>query len=118
MTDRRDEFEGEKGQTEDLSPELHNSEQEDEQDQAQTLAGESLGDVDSEEFGLDDSDKVPTGEEGDDVQDLVDHMRQMVSSGLIDNSAYAGEPVDDDNDGLYLPSVDSDGPPEVRGDGE
>jgi hypothetical protein len=118
MTDRRDEFEGEKGQTEDLSPELHNSEQDDEQDQAQTLASESLGDVDSEEFGLDDTDKVPTGEEGDDVQDLVDHMRQMVSSGRIDNSAYAGEPNDDDNDDLYLPSVQPDDPAAVGSDGE
>jgi hypothetical protein len=108
MTDRRDEFDGENGQTEDISPELHNSEQDDEQDQAQTLSGEMLGDIDSEEFGLDDADKVPTGQEGDDVPDLVDHMRQMVSSGLIDNSAYAGEPNDDDNEGMYLPAVDPD----------
>jgi hypothetical protein len=119
MTDRRDEFEGEKAQTEDLAPELHNSEQDDdEQDQAQTLSGEMSGDIDSEGFGLDDADKVPTGEEGDDVQDLVDHMQQMVTSGLIDNSAFAGEPNDDDNEGLFMPAVDPDEEGGGRSDAE
>ena len=117
MTDRRDELAGENRQTEDIAPELLNSEQDDEEYQAQTLAAEVLGGG-SEEFGLGDTEKVPTGEEGDDVQDLVDHMRQMVSSGRIDNSAYAGEPNDDDNDDLYLPNVQPDDPAAVGSDGE
>ncbi len=34
----------------------------------------------------------------DDEQDLVDHMNQMEKSGMIDNSAYRGEPMMDDNE--------------------
>jgi hypothetical protein len=107
MADNPDDVAGENQQTEALAPELHNSEQDDEQDQAQTLADEALSGS-SDQFGLDDTEKVPAGGEGDDVQDIVDHMRQMVSSGRIDNSAYAGESNDDDNEGLFLPSVEAD----------
>lgn len=109
MTDRRDDVAGENRQTEDIAPELHNSEQDDEQSQAQTLAAEELADA-SEEFGLGDTEKVSTGDEGDDVQDLVDHMHQMVTSGRIDNSAYAGEPNDDDNEDRYMPAIEPDDP--------
>ena len=117
MSDRPNKFEGEDEQTNDLAPELHNAEQDDAQYQTQTLANEALG-RSSDDFGLDDTEKVPTGEEGDDVQDIVDHMRQMVSSGRIDNSAYAGEPNDDDNDDLYLPAIEPDDPGAVGSDGE
>lgn len=117
MANERDEFAGEHQQTQDIAPELSNTEQEDEQFQAQTLADEALsGSADA--FGLDDTEKVSTGEEGDDVQDLVDHMRQMVSSGRIDNSAFAGEPNHDDNDDLYLPAVEPSGPGASGSDGE
>lgn len=92
-------FRGEDGQTEELAPENQNSEQDDEDSQAQTLADEAMG-RSSDDFGLDDSEKVPTGEEGDDVEDLVDHMNQMVRSGRIDNSAYRGERNDDDEEDL------------------
>ena len=34
------------------------------------------------------------------VQDLVDHMRQMDSSGRIDMSAFRGERNDDDEEGM------------------
>ncbi|MEW9853935.1 hypothetical protein [Novosphingobium sp. M1R2S20] len=123
MTDRPRDFEGEDRQTNDIAPEVHNSEQEDEEFQAQTLAGERLKEG-ADDYGLQDSEKVATGEEGDDVQDSVDHMRQMVSSGRIDNSAYAGEPNDDDNDDTFLPAVqpqerattESDGAPRLRKD--
>lgn len=35
----------------------------------------------------------------DDVPDLVDTMNAMIRSGRIDNGAYAGEPVMDDEEG-------------------
>jgi hypothetical protein len=117
VAEERNEVAGEKQQTLDIAPELANSEQDDEQYQAQTLADEALSGA-SDEFALEDSEKVSTGEDGDDVQDLVDHMRQMVSSGRIDNSAYAGEPNHDDNDDLYLPAVEPDALGAVGSDGE
>ncbi|WP_240320869.1 hypothetical protein [Sphingomonas crusticola] len=42
-----------------------------------------------------------------DVPDLVDTMNQMVSSGRIDNGAFAGEPMMDDEED-YLGQTDSD----------
>jgi hypothetical protein len=77
----------------DEAPEAHNREQDDEELQAQTVAeaarrGRTLGD----------SDKPKSGDTNDDVQDLVDHMRQMERSGRIDMDAYRGERSDDDED--------------------
>ncbi len=43
----------------------------------------------------------------DDVPDLVDKMNEMVRSGHIDNGAFAGEPMHDDEEG-YLGETDSD----------
>jgi hypothetical protein len=117
MTDKPNSFDGEERQITDAAPELHNSEQDDEEQQAQTLADEALGRSPGEPE-LEDSEKVPTGEESDDVQDIVDHMHQMVTSGRIDNSAYAGEPNHDDNDDLYLPDVQPGDPAAVGSDGE
>ena len=37
----------------------------------------------------------------DDTPDLVDTMNQMVSSGRIDNSAFAGEPMHDDEEDVH-----------------
>ena len=85
-------------QTADLAPEAHNSEQDDEGSQAQTVADEALrggGET------LSDSEKVPGGDPGDGTPDLVDHMNQMASSGRIDMSAFRGERSDDDEEGLY-----------------
>ena len=83
-----------------LPPETVNPEQEDESTQAQTVADEALnratsgvGDIESE--------KVKTGDESDGVQDLVDHMKQMETSGRIDMSAFAGERNDDEEEGRY-----------------
>lgn len=48
-----------------------------------------------------DSEKVATSGVSvvpEDEQDLVDHMNQMVNSGTIDNSAFAGERNDDDEE--------------------
>lgn len=82
----------------DEAPELRNTEQEDEDAQAQTLA-EAL--YRGGEPAPDASEKVPTGTEADEAQDLVDHMHQMETSGLIDMSAFAGERNDDEEEGRY-----------------
>jgi hypothetical protein len=78
----------------DLAPEAHNSEQDDEQEQAHFVAEQALalrkGDPTA---------SVKVG--GGDVQDLVDHMRDMESSGRIDMGAYEGEENMDDNEDKY-----------------
>lgn len=84
----------------DLAPELAGDEQEEEGAQAQTIADEAL-DRATSVFGLEDSEKASTGDEKDDVQDLVDHMHQMETSGMIDMSAYRGERNDDEEEGRY-----------------
>ncbi len=84
----------------DPPPETVNLSQEDEPEQAQTVADEELH-AQGQEIGLSDSDKVGTGEVDDDVPDLVDKMREMVASGRIDMGAFRGERNDDDEeDGL------------------
>ncbi|WP_447760948.1 hypothetical protein [Sphingopyxis panaciterrae] len=76
------------------APEALNREQDDEEAQAQTVAEAAR-----HERRLEDSDKPKGQGEGDDAQDLVDHMRQMERSGRIDMDAYRGERSDDDEDG-------------------
>lgn len=75
------------------APEAHNREQDDEEAQAQSVAEAARHDRPQE-----DSDKVSSGDDSDDVQDLVDHMNQMERSGVIDMDAYRGERSDDDED--------------------
>ena len=82
----------------DIAPELDNDEQHD-ADQAQDVADDALAldaDVseDSEHGGSPDRTAVIP----DDVPDLVDTMNQMVTSGVIDNGAFAGEPMHDDEE--------------------
>lgn len=94
---------GEANAQRDLAPELHNDEQDDEPDQAQSLADEALGRA-TTVFGSDEeTERVPG--QGDDesgsTPDLVDHMKQMVTSGRIDMGAFRGERSDDDEEG-YL----------------
>ncbi len=84
----------------DLAPEAHNTEQDDEDTQAQSVADEALGRATSS-FGLDDTEKVSSADDSDDAQDLVDKMRQMESSGHIDMGAFRGERNDDDEDGTF-----------------
>lgn len=91
--------------TEPLPPETINRSQEDEASQSQTLASSGGGDAD---FALEDSEKVAATGEGDDVQDLVDHMHHMVHSGRIDMDAYRGERSDEDEEGMFGPSGDED----------
>lgn len=44
----------------------------------------------------------------DDVPDLVDKMNEMVSSGIIDEGAFAGEPMHDDEEEIYGDTEDED----------
>lgn len=81
------------------APETHNDEQEDERSQAQQIAEEARN-KDGEGSPLDSS-KVGGGIEDDSTQDLIDHMRDMESSGRIDMDAYAGEENLDDNEDKY-----------------
>ena len=101
MTDRLRDHDGEDEQTRQLAPENANSEQDDASTQAQTVADQALLRNAEPEFG--DSEKVPGGIDDPDVQDLVDHMEQMVTSGRIDLSAFRGEPNLDDEEGAYGP---------------
>src|SRR3546814_19370095 len=75
------------------APGAVNREQRDDDAQAQTVA-------EAARHGrrLEDSKKPPGRDERDDVQDLVDHMRQMERSGRIDMDAYRGERSDDDEE--------------------
>lgn len=91
------------------APEAVNTEQEDGDAQAQTVADDALSRATSVlgEQGL--GDKVAgSGLDDADVPDLVDHMKQMVSSGQIDMSAYRGERNDDDEAGIYGEGVPED----------
>ena len=93
--------------TAELPPETVNLPQEDEDAQSPTVADAASG-RGAEDYGLDDTAKVPLGEPDDDVQDLVDHMQNMVRLGRIDMDAYRGERNDDDEEGLLGPSGDTD----------
>ena len=85
--------------TPDEAPELHNSEQDDESEQAHTVA-QDAGHKDAEASPLD-SRKVTNGDDEDAAQDLIDRMRDMEQSGRIDMGAFAGEPNMDDNEDKY-----------------
>jgi hypothetical protein len=90
------------------APESVNREQDDEP-QAQDVAedalhpGEGLGDS---RHGPGDRTQIMP----DDTPDLVDKMNEMVRSGRIDNDAYAGEPMHDDEEDI-LGDTDSEDDP-------
>jgi hypothetical protein len=85
----------------DSAPETFNPEQDDEDTQAQTIAEQAQG-RSSSSFGLEETEKVKGGiADEDDIEDLVDHMNQMDSSGVIDMSAYRGEETMDDLEDRY-----------------
>ncbi|MFM6831530.1 MAG: hypothetical protein ACKOVA_14520 [Novosphingobium sp.] len=84
------------------APENVNSEQEDGDTQAQTVAEEAIARATSVLGEQGETERVHGGDDdSSDAQDLVDHMNQMVSSGVIDMSAYRGERSDDDEEGMY-----------------
>jgi hypothetical protein len=83
------------------APELHNAEQDDELEQAQTVAEEARN-KDAEASPLDSLKADEPGEVMDDsAQDLIDKMRDMEQSGRIDMGAFRGEPNMDDNEEKY-----------------
>lgn len=77
-----------------LAPETHNDEQDDERSQAQTVADQAQGLRKGDPTSSVKHDTTET-------PDLVDHMRDMESSGRIDMGAYRGEPNLDDNEDKY-----------------
>ena len=89
------------------APEAFNAEQDDEPAQAQSVADEALGRAASS-FGLSDTEKVGGEFDDDGTQDLVDHMLQMETSGIIDMSAFRGERNDDDEAGIYGEAAEED----------
>ncbi|MBU2032867.1 MAG: hypothetical protein KKE77_00235 [Alphaproteobacteria bacterium] len=99
----------------DQAPEMHNDEQDDHRNQAQQVATEAqqltpeTGSP-TESVKSDNS----SGLMGDSTQDLVDHMRDMESSGRVDMDAFQGEPNHDDNVDKYGKGHKPDG---LRGDG-
>jgi hypothetical protein len=121
MTDRPGQS-GERTSAE-QAPELHNAEQDDELEQAQTVAGEARY-KDAEASPLDSVKADEPGEVMDDAsQDLIDKMRDMEQSGRIDMGAYRGEPNMDDNEDKYgeenkLDDLPSDGSVEGNATGE
>lgn len=82
------------------APETHNDEQDDERMQAQTVADQARA---QSRRSPTESEKGPgdSGLMNDSTQDIVDHMRDMESSGRIDMEAYRGEPNHDDNVDKY-----------------
>ncbi|NLR73061.1 hypothetical protein HGI47_19515 [Novosphingobium sp. ERN07] len=83
------------------APEIVNSEQEDGGAQAQTVADEALARATSVLGEQDLGERVSgQGDEPGSTPDVVDHMRQMVSSGVIDMGAFRGERSDDDEEGM------------------
>ena len=102
--------------SDDQAPELHNSEQDDEPGQSQTVADEALAGGAHKSSPLDSVKSDEPGEVMDDSsQDLIDKMRDMEQSGRIDMGAFRGEPNHDDDEDMYgdeakrddLPSDDS-----------
>ena len=83
----------------DFEPE-DNSEQDDD-DQAQDVAEDALAlDDDLAEDSEHGGRPNPAQIIPDDVPDLVDRMDEMLRSGIIDNSAFEGEPMHDDEEDM------------------
>jgi hypothetical protein len=83
-----------------LAPETHNSEQDEESEQAQSVAEDAVG-SDAETSPLDSIKPADRSGDDDSTQDLVDHMRDMEQSGRIDMGAFRGEPNMDDEEDKY-----------------
>lgn len=86
-----------------LAPETHNAEQDTRGNQAQDVAVDARM-APSHQPGGTESRKAPSpgvDNIGGNETDLVDEMRRMENEGIIDNSAYVGEPNHDDEAGRY-----------------
>ena len=82
----------------DAADQFDNSEQRDGGQAQDVAAGALARDLDSSEDSEHGGNANPAAIIPDDMPDLVDRMDQMVSSGIIDMGAFAGEPLHDDND--------------------
>jgi len=92
-----------------LAPETHNDEQDDHRSQAQEIAEQAQQHRHAAAGGTES--RKSDGDSGlmdDSTQDVVDHMRDMESSGRIDMDAYRGEPNMDDEDEKYGKGHDAD----------
>jgi hypothetical protein len=96
-----------------LATRSDNSEQDDPgqaQDVAEDARHRSTQALQDSEHGPSDPNAVMP----DDVPDLIDKMNEMVTSGHIDNGAFAGEPMhDDEEDRLGITDPEDDGEEEV-----
>ncbi len=83
-----------------VAPEADNRDQDDEPAQAQTVADDAIRGKAARQITAEDSAHGGTTNPAqlvpDDAQDVVDHMEQMESSGIIDMDAFRGERSDDD----------------------
>lgn len=113
MTDRK--AESQEARQAGLAPETHNDEQDDHRSQTQEVAKQARA-ITPETGSPTESTKSEnkSGLVGDSTQDLVDHMRDMESSGRIDMGAFKGEPNHDDNVDKLGKAAKLDG---LRGDG-
>jgi hypothetical protein len=84
----------------DAAPETVNNEQADAETQAQSVTDEARNRSVSV-LSLEQSEKLSGSLAPADSQDLVEHMRQMDTSGTIDMSAYRGEETHDDLENKY-----------------
>jgi hypothetical protein len=102
------------GRPDDLAPETVNNEQdEDAGTQAQAVMDEARHHSLSV-MSLEQSEKLSSSLNSAQTQDLVEHMRQMDTSGTIDMSAYSGEETHDDLEGRYGRAAAAD--PDLAGD--
>ena len=99
----------------DLAPETHNDEQDDHRSQAQEVAQQAR-DMAGDTHSPTESTKSDNNSDlmGDSTQDVIDHMRDMESSGRIDMDAFRGEPNHDDNVDKFGDAAKLDG---LKGDG-
>jgi hypothetical protein len=85
----------------DNESETDNSEQRDD-GQAQDVAEDALNPIDD---GFEESEHGgkanPAAIIPDDVPDLIDKMNEMLTTGRIDNGAFAGEPMHDDEEDQF-----------------
>lgn len=83
-------------------PDRENSEQAEEGTQAQDVAEDARRrSTDLSEDSVHGGRRNPAQIIPDDVPDLVDKMNEMNRSGRIDNDAYAGEPMMDDEEDQF-----------------
>lgn len=91
------------GHPEGLAPEVHNPEQDDEDTQAHDVAGDAMREESGTTSPLESTKPESGGYDPapDSTGDLIDEMRRMEGSGVIDMSAFTGEPNHDDEPGIY-----------------